>query len=274
MKVAYQGVRGAYSEEAALRHFGTACDPNPFAYSEQVFEAVASGAADFGLLPVENSIVGPVAVNADLFLQNPAFMVAETYLRIEHCLLGLPGTEISAVKTVYSHPVALAQCRDFLCKHALRAVPEYDTAGAAELVASRRRLEEAAIASRRCAEVYGLSVLAQDIQSARHNFTRFAAFVREDRVPPSLVMQKTSLAFTAKHRPGALLDCLRRFAEHGVNLLRLESRPIPQNLFEYFFLVDLLGGMKDEPVRAALEGLRQDAGVVKVLGSYPLAPRP
>ena len=248
--------------------------PLPFAYSEQVFEAVASRSAEFGLLPVENSIAGPVAVNADLFLKNPAFMVAETYLRIEHCLLGLPGAGLEALKTVYSHPVALAQCRDFLSSRALRAVPEYDTAGAAELVASRQRPEEAAIASRRCAEVYGLSVLARDIQSARDNFTRFAAFVREDAVPPGLVMQKTSLAFTAKHRPGALLDCLRRFADNGVNLLRLESRPIPENLFEYFFLVDLLGGMADGPVLAALEGLRRDAGVVKVLGSYPLAPRP
>ncbi|MBI3298897.1 MAG: prephenate dehydratase [Elusimicrobia bacterium] len=274
MRVAYQGMRGAYSEEAALRHFGAPCQPVPCAFSEQVFDAVESGSADFGLLPVENSIVGPVTVNEDLFLRKPAFIIAETYLRIEHCLLGLPGSALTKLSTVYSHPVALEQCRDFLAARHLGSIPEYDTAGAAELVASRGRRQDAAIASKRCAEVYGLSVLAENIQNARENFTRFAVFVRSNRIPPGQVMEKTSIAFSAKHKPGALLDCLRRFAENGVNLLRLESRPVPEDPFQYIFLADLVGGLKDAGLAAALEALCGEAGFVKVLGSYPAAPRP
>jgi prephenate dehydratase len=160
LKIAYQGVRGAYSEAALLRHFGASVEPVGFAFSEQVFDAVESGRADGGFVPVENSIAGPVGVNTDLLLERKVFAIAEVYLSIEHCLLGRPGDGIADVTAVYSHPIALAQCRDFLNNHKLRAVPEYDTAGAAELVAQRGLPGEAAIASKRCAEVYGLVVLA------------------------------------------------------------------------------------------------------------------
>ncbi|MBI4422246.1 MAG: prephenate dehydratase [Elusimicrobia bacterium] len=274
MKVAYQGVRGAYSEEAALRHFGPGCEPLGLAFSEQVFEAVGSGRADCGLLPVENSIAGPVAANLDLFLKEEVFMIAETYLAIEHCLLGLPGAALESLRSVYSHPVALAQCRDFLAKHRLKAIPEYDTAGSAELVAARQTPGEAAIASRGCAGAYGLELLRENIQTVRDNITRFAVFVRRDKVPPGLKPEKTSLAFSVQHKPGALLDCLRRFADHGINLTRLESRPIPENPFAYVFLVDLLGGLEDAAVRGALDELRREAGQLKVLGSYPLGVSP
>lgn len=272
MKVAFQGVRGAYSEVAAKKHFG-ACEAVGFPFSEQVFEAVDSGAADAGILPVENSIAGPVAVNTDLFLKSETFATAEVYLRIEHCLLGVPGASLRDVWTAFSHPVALAQCREFLNKNGIKAVAEYDTAGSAELVAGRGRKGEAAIAPKGCAEAYGLTVLAENIQSARDNFTRFLAFTRADKVPADLKMEKTSLAFTAHHRPGALLDCLKRFADHGINLTKLESRPIPENPFEYFFLVDVMGGLKDEALSAALKELERDAHKVKVLGSYPLGQR-
>ena len=273
MKVAFQGVRGAYSEEAARRHFGPACEPLGVALSEQVFEAVASGRADCGFLPVENSIAGPVAVNLDLFLTEDVYITAEAYLRIEHCLLAPPATTLDAVKTVYSHPIALAQCKGFIAKHGLKAVPEYDTAGSAELVAARRLPGEAAIASRACAEVYGLEVLGENLQSAKDNFTRFAAFVKGRAAPAGLKMEKTSIAFAVHHHPGALLDCLRRFADHGISLTRLESRPIPENPFEYVFFADFLGGAGSEDVRRALDELGQAARFVRLLGSYPLGAR-
>ncbi|MGZ6124562.1 MAG: prephenate dehydratase, partial [Myxococcales bacterium] len=184
------------------------------------------------------------------------------------------GERLEDVKTVCSHPVALAQCRDFIKRHGLRTVPEYDTAGAAEIVALRKVPGEAAIASKRCAEVYGLSLLAEHIQSVRNNITRFLAFRRESDVPADPKGEKTSLAFSVHHHPGALLDCLKRFADHQINLTRLESRPIPANPFEYVFFVDLLGGLDDEPVKAALAELRGAARHVKVIGSYPLAERP
>ena len=274
MKVAYQGVRGAYSESALSRHFGDGAEAVGCAFSEQVFEAVESGRVDAGIVPVENSIAGLVGVNTDLLLERAVFATAETYHAIEHCLLAPKGARLEDVKAAVSHPVALAQCRDFLNARGIRAVPEYDTAGSAELVAGRRAPGEAAIASRRCAEVYGLDVLAERISSAADNFTRFLAFVKGDRAPDGLAMAKTSLAFAVHHHPGALLDCLKRFAEHGINLTRLESRPIPQQPFEYVFFVDLLGGLEAPEVKEALAELAQVARRVKVIGSYPQAALP
>ena len=274
MKVAYQGIPGAYSEAALLRHFGADAQPLGFAFSEQVFDAVEERRADIGFVPVENSIAGSVGVNTDLLLERKVFAIAEAYLPIDHCLLGRPGDRLEDVVSVFSHPIALAQCRDFIQKHKLRLMPEYDTAGAAELVAQRHLPGEAAIASKRCAEVYGLVVLAEDIQSVKGNFTRFLAFRREGDALPELKMEKTSLAFSVHHHPGALLDCLKLFADHAVNLTKLESRPISSNPFEYSFFVDFLGGINDAAVVAALVELRAAARDVKVLGSYPLAERP
>ncbi|MBI4349742.1 MAG: prephenate dehydratase [Elusimicrobia bacterium] len=273
MKVAFQGVKGAYSEEAALQHFGADCEPVGYAFSEQVFENVAAGVAQYGILPVENSIAGAVAANLDLLLKEDVFIVAERYLPIRHCLLARPKTALEDVKQVYSHPVALAQCRDFITRHLIKAVPEYDTAGSAKLIAERHVAGEAAIASKGCAAAYGLAVLAENIQTAKDNITRFVIFVRGGEPPAGQTMEKTSLVFGAKHRPGALLDCLRRFADHGINLTRLESRPVPENPFEYVFFVDFLGGLKESGVRAAIDELAHDAHRVKVLGSYPVGVR-
>ena len=274
MKIAFQGVRGAYSEDALLRHFGAGVQAEGFPFSEQAFDAVESGRADAGFVPVENSIAGPVGANADLLLERKVFATAEAYLEVEHCLLGRPGDRLEDVTAVYSHPIALAQCRGFLNARRARVVPEYDTAGAAELIAQRGLPGEAAIASRRCAQVYGLIVLAEGIQNVRNNFTRFLAFRREGDVPPDLKMEKTSVAFRVHHHPGALLEALALFAGHAINLTKLESRPIPENPFEYSFFVDLLGGIDGEPVRAALAELRASARHVKVIGSYPLGDRP
>lgn len=274
MKVAYQGVPGAYSEAALRLHFGSGAEPLGFAFSEQVFDAVEDGRADVGFVPVENSIAGSVGVNTDLLLERKVFATAEAYLSIDHCLLGRPGDRLEDLTVVYSHPIALAQCRDFLNSRGLRAIPEYDTAGAAELVAQRRIAGEAAVASKRCAEVYGLEVLASDIQSVKGNFTRFLAFRRENDACATLKAEKTSLAFSVHHHPGALLECLKLFADHAINLTKLESRPIASNPFEYSFFVDFLGGADDEAVATALVELRAAARHVKVLGSYPLAERP
>jgi prephenate dehydratase len=274
LKIAYQGVRGAYSEAALLRHFGADVEAVGFAFSEQVFDAVESGRADRGFVPVENSIAGSVGVNTDLMLERKVFAIAESYLPIEHCLLAVPGTRLEDVKSARSHPIALAQCRDFLNGRDIVAVPDYDTAGSAEILAARKTPGESAIASRRCADVYGLSVLADNIQSAALNITRFLAFVREAEVPKEIAREKTSVAFSVHHHPGALLECLKLFADHAINLTKLESRPIPSNPFEYSFFVDFLGGSDDVSVKAALAELGRSARHVKVLGSYPLAERP
>jgi prephenate dehydratase len=272
-RIGFQGIRGAYSEAALLACFGPATDAVGFALSEQVFDAVEAGQVDGGFVPVENSIAGPVGVNNDLLLERDVFATTEFYLRIEHCLLGRPGDRVEDVKNVCSHPVALAQCRDFLNRHGMRAVPEYDTAGAAEIVAKRQAPGEAAIASKRCAEVYGLALLAENVQSVPNNITRFFGF-RRGGAAGSPSGEKTSLAFYVHDHPGALLDCLKKFAEHEINLTRLESRPVPANPFEYVFFVDLLGGLPDPSVKAAVSELATAARQVKIIGSYPIAKRP
>lgn len=274
MKVAFQGVSGAYSEAALLAHYGAAVEPVGFPFSEQVFDAVEKGSVDAGFVPVENSLAGAVGVNTDLLLERAVFATAESYLLIDHCLLGRPGDRLEDVKTVYSHPIALAQCRDFLNARGAKTVPEYDTAGAAELVARRCLPGEAAVAGRRCADVYGLSVLAEGIQTVKGNYTRFLAFVPAARAPRPPAGGKTSLAFSVHHHPGALLECLKVFADHALNLTKLESRPIASNPFEYSFFVDFLGGTGDAEVKAALAELSKAARSMKVLGSYPAAERP
>jgi prephenate dehydratase len=274
LKVAFQGVRGAYSEAALLEHFGGDVEARGFPFSEQVFDAVERGKADAGFVPVENSIAGTVGVNTDLLLERKVFAIAEHYLTIEHCLLAVPGTRLEDVKTARSHPIALAQCRDFLNSRGIGTIPEYDTAGSAELTAARKTPGEAAIASKRCAQVYGLEVLADNIQSAALNITRFLAFVREGEISININREKTSVAFSVHHRPGALLECLKLFADHAINLTKLESRPIPSNPFEYSFFVDFLGGTDDVAVKAALAELGRSARHVKVLGSYAVASRP
>jgi prephenate dehydratase len=273
VRIAFQGIRGAYSEAALLACFGPSTDAVGFPLSEQVFDAVEAGQVDGGFVPVENSIAGPVGVNNDLLLERSVFATAEFYLPIEHCLLGRPGDRLEDVKTVCSHPVALAQCRDFINGHGMRAVPEYDTAGAAEIVAKRRTPGEAAIASKRCAEVYGLELLAERVQSVPNNITRFLAF-RRGGPQDAPAAGKTSLAFYVHDHPGALLDCLKKFAEHEINLTRLESRPVPENPFEYVFFVDLLGGHDEGALKAAISELRTAARQVKIIGSYPIAERP
>jgi prephenate dehydratase len=273
VRIAFQGIRGAYSEAALLACFGSSADAVGFPLSEQVFDAVEAGQVDGGFVPVENSIAGPVGVNNDLLLERNVFATAEFYLPIEHCLLGRPGDRLEDVKTVCSHPVALAQCREFINAHRMRAVPEYDTAGAAEIVAKRGVPGEAAIASKRCAEAYGLELLAERVQSVPNNITRFLAF-RRGGPADSPAGEKTSLAFYVHDHPGALLDCLKKFAEHEINLTRLESRPVPANPFEYVFFVDLLGGHDEGAVKAAIPELRTAARHVKIIGSYPIAERP
>jgi len=274
MRVAYQGVRGAYSEVALKRRYGPGTEALGFPFSEQVFDAVVEGRADFGFVPVENSIAGPVGVNMDLLLERPVVAVAEDYLLIEHCLLARPGTRLEGVNTALSHPVALAQVRDFLNARKIKAVPEYDTAGAAELVAGRSVPGEAAVASRQCAAEYGLTVLAEGIQKSKNNTTRFLAFVKAGSEPSNMKREKTSLAFSVNHKPGALLRCLQRFADHGINLTRLESRPIAEDPFRYFFFVDFLGGADAPEVERALDELGADTSSLKVLGSYPVGLRP
>lgn len=271
MIIAFQGVRGAYSEDA-VRAWDEGAEALECPEFIDLFDAVRSGRADLGMLPVENSIEGSVTAANDLLFRSDLWVVGEVMVRIRHCLIGHPGAGVQDVRRVYSHPQALAQCRDLLTSHPeWEKVPAYDTAGSVRMVKERGLREEAAIASRRAAETYGMDVLMEDVQSVRDNITRFFVLSRE-RGPGR--GDKTALAFTTKNRPGALFDCLRAFADNGVNITKLESRPWRGRTWEYVFYLDLDGDVEDERVAAALRALRESASCVKVFGSFRKAVPP
>lgn len=271
MKIGFQGVRGAYSEAAIYKYFGENSEISPVGHEtfEDVFEALNNHQIEMAMLPIENSIVGSVSINMDLLYKHDYFVIGEEYLPVEHCLLGAKGAKLSDIEYVYSHPVALDQCRAFLKKHKITPISTYDTAGSAKMIAEKGKIHEASISSSLCEKYYGLDRLAEDIQDARANFTRFFLFTNKSAVPQNHVMEKTTLAFNTKHHSGALLNCLNRFAEMNINLTKLESRPIPENPFEYTFFVDIIGSLEAENVQECLVNLKHDTNSVKILGSYP-----
>lgn len=269
MKVAYQGIEGAYSEAAVFKHFGKKNNAVGYETFQNVFDAVKKGKADYGLLPFENTIAGNVVRNYDLLLKEDVFVIAEVFLKISHNLLSHSGSALKDIKKVYSHTHALEQCHEFLEKHNMKAIPEYDTAGAAKLVKERGKKDEAAIASKLCAEIYGLKTIKSGIETNKNNTTKFLVFVKTRNVPKSLKKEKTSIAFKTKHYPGALVNCLQRLSKNNINMTKLESRPIPENPWEYMFYVDFEGGLDDKNVKLALSEMEASVTFVKVLGSYP-----
>lgn len=269
MKIGYQGIEGAYSEAAIYQHYGKGIKAIGYDTFEEVFVAVKKGRVDFGCLPFENTIAGSVVMNYDLMLKQDVFIIAEIFFRISHTLLSHKGNKLKNIKIAFSHPHSLEQCRDFLKKHNIKPMPEYDTAGAAKLVRERKKKEEAAIASRLCAEIYGLDILKEGIETNKYNTTRFFVFAKKSKVPKNLKMEKTGIAFKTKHYPGALVNCLQRLSKNGINMTKLESRPIPENPWEYVFYVDFIGGIDDENVNLALNEMETTATFIKILGSYP-----
>lgn len=269
MKIGYQGIKGAYSESAVYKHFGNDAEAIGFDISEEVFEALENKKIGYALLPFENSIAGSVVINYDLLLKHDVYVVAEIFLKISHCLLANKDTKLKGIRKVYSHPHALEQCREFIRKHKLERVPEFDTAGAAKIVRERGKKDEAAIASEFCAEIYGLEVLEKNIQAQDNNMTKFFVISNKDKIPEDTNREKTSIVFKTKHYHGALINCLQRLAKHGINLTKLESRPVPEHNWEYVFYADFEGGIDDENVKLALSEMEASSTFLKVLGSYP-----
>lgn len=268
-KVAFQGEHGAYSEEAIFQHFGPSVETVPRASLKGVFEAVESGEVDLGLVPVENTLEGSIVRTYDLLLESTLKVKAEVILRVVHCLIANQGVTLSDIKRVYSHPQALRQCRSYLDGQGFEAIATYDTAGSVKILKEKGLKDAAAIASRRAADAYGMTILAKGIETHVENYTRF--FVLGQADSPQTGHDKTSLAFSVKHEPGTLFQALRGFAEQHVNLTKIESRPMVGRPWEYIFYLDF-EGHKDEPhMRQAIEELRKCSLSVKVLGSYPRA---
>jgi chorismate mutase/prephenate dehydratase len=268
--VAYLGPKGTFSERAAVKHFGNAADAQPMASIDEVFRAVESNAADFGVVPVENSTEGAVGRSLDLMPRTPGKVCGEVLIRIHHHLMSkVPVKDFATIKRVFSHGQSLAQCHEWLNSQ----MPHVErVAVSSNAEAARRAAEEAgsaAVAGEMAAEHYGLAILASNIEDEPNNTTRF--LILGDYQPKRSGRDKTSLVLSAKNEAGAVYAMLTPFATRGVSMTKFESRPSRVELWDYFFFIDIEGHRDDANVAAALADVAKIAGYLKVLGSYPMA---
>ena len=267
--VAIQGEAGSFSHAAALEAYGPSVRLVPCATFVDLFHSVETGQATSGIVPIENTLAGSVHENYDLLSAHELHVVAEAELRIRHCLIAPPQTARVKVRRVASHPVALAQCRHFFTRHPeLVAVPAYDTAGSVRDLMAGKAEAEAAIASGLAARLYGATILEEGLEDNPENYTRFLVVTREPLARAPGQATKTSLMFTLGSGPGTLHRALGVFAERGLNLTKIESRPLPGRPWEYLFYADVV----DTPVSRideGIEALRAVAFGVRVLGTYP-----
>jgi prephenate dehydratase len=285
-RVVFQGEPGAFSEEAVLAYFRDGASARPVATWRAVFAAVSDGDAEAGVIAIESSLAGSIRETYDLlseFYDAGVRIVGEVSVPVRLALVALPGQSIDRIERVYSHAQALAQADEFLRSRDWQVMTTYNTAGAARMIADNRERRAAALASPRVAALYNLEVLADGVQTGDENRTRFAVLGREDATPtdgptagstasPTHAPRKTTLVFAVRNVPGSLHRCLGAFATRGVNLSRLESRPARTARWEYDFWVDIDAGADDPECAAAIEDLRSEAQMVRVLGSYAVAP--
>lgn len=275
MRVAFQGEPGAFSEAAAVQLLGEGIQTIPRATFDAAFRAIADGAADALLVPVENTLAGSVVRVYDLLLESPLEICGETILPIEHHLMGCPETTFAQIRAVASHPMALAQCERFFEQNpALKRVPAEDTAGSVREMMDRGEKSCAAIAGRRAAGHYGAIILRENIEDNAENFTRFVLLLPKEGAQHYRAKdgKKMSLAMRLAHRPGALLASLEPFSKYGVNLLKIESRPIHGKPFEYQFYVDIEAEER-EALEKAVNQVRAATSDLRVLGLYEAAKR-
>ena len=274
--IAFQGERGAFSQEAARRLCGPNVQVLPYPRFEDIFRSVKDGAAAGAVVPIENTLAGSVHENYDHLVNFELPIVAETNVRIVHNLIAQKGVRFNQIKRVFSHPVALNQCLDFFARNPqIEKVPFYDTAGSVKMIAEEKLTDAAAIASSVAAEIYGAHILRRSIESDRQNFTRFfllhtPEYARRHplRAAPG-TQWKTSLVFSTRNIPGALFRALSAFALRDLNLMKIESRPLRGKPWEYLFYLDFLGRVDSPVSRNALANLAEISDFLRVLGCYP-----
>ncbi len=269
IEVAFQGEKGAFSEEAAFQFFGDSIQVRPCETVDDVFNVVENKDIRYGIVPIENSLEGSITRTYDMLLESNIKVSGETRLRVVHCLIAIPGVGINEVKKVYSHPQALGQCHAYLRKLECEAISTYDTAGSVLMIKQNDIRDGAAIASARSADIYEMEILAQGIEDNKNNFTRFFILSGEDS--PQTGNDKTSIVFSVKHEPGALYNFLKILAERNINLTKIESRPTRQKPWEYNFYLDFEGHRAEEAVRETLQEMEKSALFLNILGSYPKA---
>lgn len=267
VKVVYQGVEGAYSHAASLQYFGPQVDAYHVETWEDAMKAVEEGEADYAVVPIENSSAGAVIDNYDLLIKHDNVIVAETFVTVNHALLGLPGTTEEDIKTVYSHPQALMQSSEFLNSHReWKQISVENTAVAAKKIIEEQDKTQAAVASETAGQLYGLSMLRSSINHNKNNTTRFIILAKHHVYCQHA--GKISLCFELPHRSGSLYNMLGHFIYNGVNMVMIESRPIPGRNWEYRFFVDIEGNLGDSPVQNALKSISEEASNMWILGNY------
>ena len=266
MAVAFQGEPGAYSEQAVFNYFGNVAT-KPCESFDIVFDAVVSDACESGLIPIENSLAGSIHQNYDLLLRHDLYIVGEYLLRVQHCLIALPGVKKEEIKKAISHPQALGQCAAYLRGLGIKPEQGYDTAGSVKMLKESGARDTAAIASHRAAEIYEMQILEEGIEDNSENYTRFLAISKMAVKPEG--ESKTSIVFTLKNQPGALFKALSVFALRDIDLTKIESRPLQGTPWDYLFYIDFIGATHEETVRKALDHLSEYALTLRVLGSYP-----
>ncbi len=266
-KVVYQGEPGAYSEMAAIDFFGKSVDSEGLVHFEDTFRRLQDGTADYAVLPIENSSTGAIRQVYDLLAQYECYMVGETTVRVRHNLMVLPDAEMEDIKTVFSHEQGIFQCEQFLNEHPdWQRVPQADTAGSARMVAELADKTKAAICSSRAAEIYGLKIIEKEINTNTNNTTRFVV------VSPKLELRdgrdKICLSFKTEHKAGALHEALTVFRIYGLNLVRLESRPIPEHNWEYMFFAEFTGDLTSPDMNSVVQALMCTVTDIRIFGNF------
>ena len=266
-RVSFQGERGAYSEAASVSFFGDEVNTISCSTFADALKNTENDASDYSVLPVENSLEGSVGESNDLLLATKLNVVGEIYHRIHHCLIGTGS--IGDIDTIYSHPQALGQCRQFIQKNSLKTIPSYDTAGSVKIIKDLNKNSAACIASKNAAKIFDVPIIQEGIEDNTNNYTRFLIFAKEnsDKTENS----KTSIIFSVKHESGTLYQIINEFYQHKINLTKIESRPNKSTAWEYNFYVDFEGHQDDSTIKDVLQKLSDNTTFLKILGSYPIA---
>lgn len=268
-KIGFQGEHGAYSEQAIFEHFGKEVESVPCQSFENVFSSLENGEIDLGVVPIENFLAGSIVQTYDLLLKYNFYIIGQIFLEIHHNLIANKNANFENIKEVYSHPQALAQCRNFLEKNNLTAKEYYDTAGSVKFLKKSRDLDKAGIASEIAAKIYDMKILKKGIESVKNNTTRFIIISKkESEKYNSEKKYLTSIIFVASNIPAALYKCLGGFATNNVNLLKIESHPMKGEIRNYFFYIDVEGHKNEPSIKNALKELEFFSSSVKLLGSY------
>lgn len=271
LTIGYQGVPGSFSEEALYNYFPNDVETKNYDLFEDVFIALEKGEIHYGVLPIENSSTGAISSVYDLLNQYSSHIVGETYVKPIQNLLGIKGSTINDIQEVYSHPQGFEQSKTFLSKYSWQHIPYYNTAKSAEYIMQQNNKTIAAIASRKAAELYGLTVLADNINCNQNNTTRFVILGKSLKI--NNMCDKISVVFSTKHQAGALYAALKHFASSNINMLKIESRPVVHTPWEYYFYIDFEGNVEDPTIASAIKKMESECHHFKLLGNYKMQQR-